>query len=300
MTVAQSGPGPATSPRFASLVSMICGCILVGSASTFIKLAGTSAATAAFYRCLLALIPLAVLFCLELRRHGRMSWPAVVWSLLSGAFLACDYLMWTQSVLDVGAAVATVLIGSQVLVFPLLARVLDGAVLRRRFALVLPVMLAGLLLTGGLGSRETTMPHPVRGTVLSVLAGCLYAGYLYCNRRAGTLEPRRAFGPVALGSASAAVVIGVFGLGTGSIVVHLSASAWSWLAVLAVGGQFLPFVLIGFATVRLPADLGATILLLQPLSAVVLGSLVLGERLSWLQLVGIGVTVACVAVQSKR
>lgn len=277
---------------------MALGCTSVGATSTLIRLSGQGTTTAAFYRCALALLPLGVIFVFELRRRGRMPRPAVLWSLASGCLLACDYVMWTQSIMDVGAAVSTVLIGSQLLVFPLLARVLDKAPLSRRFGIVLPAMIIGLLLTGGIGSRAVEAANPVRGTILGIAAGGCYAGYLYCNRRATAYDPRRAFGPVTLGTFSAAVVIGAVGVGTQSLTVHMPPAAWAWLAAVALCGQLIGFVCIGFATVRLPADLGATLLLIQPLSSVMFGTVILREHLGLLQLIGIAVTVGCVALMS--
>lgn len=282
----------------APLAITVLGCALVGASSTFIRLSGQGAVTAAFYRCALALIPLAICGALEYRRLGRLQPGAARWALGSGIFLACDYLLWTQSILDTGAAVATVLIGSQVIVYPLLARLIEGERLRPRFFLALPVMLTGLALTGGIGTRALQAESPVRGTVFGVAAGGLYAGYLYCNRRATKLDRRRIFAPVALGTGSAATVIGLFGLVTGTIAVHMPGASWGWLVAVAFGGQFLSFVFIGMGTVRLPADLAATVLLLQPLSGIVMGRLVLHEQLGALQYAGMALTVGAVALMS--
>ncbi len=278
----------------------VLGCALVGSSSTFIRLSEQGPTTAAFYRCFLALIPLAVCAAIEFRRLGRNPAGATRWALLSGVFLGADYLLWTQSILDTGAAVATVLIGSQVIVYPVLTRFIDGERLRPRFAIALPLMLMGLALTGGVGTAEVDAANPVRGTIFGIASGALYAGYLYFNRRATALDRRRAFAPVAFGTASSAVVIAAFGLVTGSIAVEMPTASWGWLTLVAVGGQFLSFVFIGIGTVRLPSDFAATVLLLQPVTGVIMGQLVLGERLGPLQYTGIALTVLTVGLMSLR
>ncbi|GGI06557.1 hypothetical protein GCM10007368_11760 [Isoptericola cucumis] len=279
-----------------ALSTLVLGCLLVGASSTFIKLSGATADTAAFLRCALALVPFAPLMLLEWRRFARPPARMVRFGLAAGVLLGADYLMWTQSILDAGAGVATVLIGVQVVVFPLLARVLDGEHLTRRFLVALPVMIAGLGLTGGLLAADPTAPHPLRGAVLGTAAGVCYAGFLYLVRPASDADRRLIVTPTGLATASAAVVVGVVGVLKGGIDLDLEPQGWLWLAAVALGGQALSFVLIGYGSVRLPAGRAAAVMLLQPVAAVVLGTLLLGEQPAGSQYVGMALTVAAIAV----
>lgn len=282
-------------PRSA-LPILLLGCLLVGASSTFIKLAGTSADTAAFFRCALALLVFLPISLLEWRRYGRPPARMVRFGLASGVLLGADYLMWTQSILDAGAAVATVLIGIQVVVFPLLARIFLGERVQRRFLIALPVMIVGLGLTGGILNVDPHAPHPIRGAVLGTAAGICYAGYLLAIRPASRADRRMIVTPVGFGTASAAAVIGLVG-GIGlTIELHLGPDAWFWLIAVAVCGQALSFVMIGYGSVRLPAGRAAAAMLLQPMAAVVLGTIVLQERPAVSQYIGMAVTVAAVAL----
>ncbi|CAM3811128.1 DMT family transporter [Isoptericola cucumis] len=290
------GPPVARSADSRALSTLVLGCLLVGASSTFIKLSGATADTAAFLRCALALVPFAPLMLLEWRRFARPPARMVRFGLAAGVLLGADYLMWTQSILDAGAGVATVLIGVQVVVFPLLARVLDGEHLTRRFLVALPVMIAGLGLTGGLLAADPTAPHPLRGAVLGTAAGVCYAGFLYLVRPASDADRRLIVTPTGLATASAAVVVGVVGVLKGGIDLDLEPQGWLWLAAVALGGQALSFVLIGYGSVRLPAGRAAAVMLLQPVAAVVLGTLLLGEQPAGSQYVGMALTVAAIAV----
>lgn len=296
------GPGPAR-PRDGSGVhdpvaalTLVLGCLLVGASSTFITLSGATADTAAFLRCALALLVLVPLALLERRRYGRPPRRMLRYGALAGALLGVDYLMWTQSVLDAGAGVATVLIGIQVVAFPLLARVLGGEHVPRRFLLALPVMVVGLALTGGLLDADPGAPHPVRGTVLGIAAGICYAGFLYALRPASTADGRRVVTPTATATAAAAVVIGAVGTLAGGIDLSLPPHAWGWLTAVALGGQVTAFLLIGYGSVRLPAGRAAALMLLQPVAAVVLGTLVLHERPTPTQYAGMLLTVAAIGL----
>lgn len=275
---------------------LVLGCALVGASSTFIKLSGATADTAAFLRCSLALPVLVPLAVLEWRRLGRPPARMIGLGALAGVLLGLDYLMWTQSILDAGAAVATVLIGIQVVAFPLLARFFGGERLQRRFLVALPVMIVGLALTGGLLDADPGAPHPVRGTVLGIAAGICYAGFLYVIRPASNADRRMIVTPTSAATTAAAVVIGAAGTLSGDIDLALAPHAWWWLTAVALGGQALAFLLIGYSSVRLPAGRAAAVMLLQPVAAVVLGTLVLHEQPTATQYAGMLLTVAAIAV----
>ncbi|WP_052460759.1 DMT family transporter [Microbacterium gorillae] len=284
------------SPTIALWV-LVAGCLLAGTSSTFIRLSGANAVTAAFLRCALALLAFAPFIVMEWRRYGPPKRRMVVLSLIAGVLLAADYLMYTQSVLDVGAGVATVLIGVQVVALPILTFLFVRERVARRFLIALPVMVAGLALTGGLGSAAgSDSGHQVRGAILGVLAGICYAGFLFFNRPAGAIDPRMLFLPTALATASSAVVLGAVGLGSRTFDFDIGVSGWFWLSLVAILGQALTFVLIAYGLVRLDAGRAAPIMLLQPISAVLVGALVLAERPSLLQLLGIVLTVGAVAL----
>ena len=70
--------------------------------------------------------------------------------------------------------------------------------------------------------------------------------------------------------------------------------ALGWLACLAVVGQLVGWLLIAAALPRMTATLGATLMLLQPIGAVLFGIVLLGETPSVLQLIGCAVVLAAV------
>ncbi|KAA5827193.1 DMT family transporter [Saccharopolyspora hirsuta] len=273
---------------------MIAGAGCLSISAIVVKLAEVNAGTAAFLRCALALIALVPLAVRECRRHGRFE-PGLVWcALVAGALLGADYVMWTASVLDVGAGIATVLINVQVVVFPLLARLFDRTPISARFALTCPVMLAGIALVGGALSHDPNAQHQVRGTLLALAAGAAYAGYLYLNRRSGQRSPQHVVTPVCLATASAAAVAGLLGWATTGVDLDVPPASWLWLAVLALISQVAAFLLMAAASPELAPNTSASLLLLQPVLAVALGVVVLAETPAPSQLVGCAVVVAAV------
>src|SRR5262249_47384945 len=110
---ARRGAGPAAGGPPPVLLATL-GAASISASAVLIKLAGTGAATAAFYRCLLALPVLAVLATLEQRRRGPRPPRARLGAVLAGVFLAIDLVLWNHAIADVGAGIATVLGNLQV------------------------------------------------------------------------------------------------------------------------------------------------------------------------------------------
>jgi drug/metabolite transporter (DMT)-like permease len=280
----------------AALVLAATLCLSVSS--TFVRLTGAPATTVAFLRCALALLVLAPLAVWEWRRRGPLSRGACVGSAVAGLFLGLDFTLWTTSILDVGAGVATVLINVQVLVLPLLCRIGDGTPIARRFLACAPLMLAGLAVAGGVLGAPADVANPVRGTVFALVAGVAYAGYLYLNRRSGVRGEPHVVVPVALATAAATLPSMVTGLATGDLQLDLPLTSWAWLGGLALLGQVAPWLLIGTASPRLSPAVVASLLLLQPILALGFGRVVLAETPTAVQLVGCAAVVVAVALAS--
>lgn len=273
---------------------VVAGAVCISATAMFIKLSGANAATAAFLRCAIALIPLVPLAIREQRRNGRLPKKLQWYAAAGGVFLGVDFSMWSASILSVGAAIATVLVNIQVIVFPLLARVIDGSPVTRRFVLATPVMLAAIVLASGTLGSSRQVEHAATGSLLGIGAGVAYAGYLYLNRKAGTASPRHVITIVCIATVAAAVTTGISGMFTTGITLALSPESWAWLAALALLGQVAAWLLLSAGSAHLPANTSATLLLLQPVLAVVFGLLLLNENPTAVQLLGCLAVVATV------
>ncbi|HEY4007813.1 MAG TPA: DMT family transporter [Pseudonocardia sp.] len=277
------------------LVAGGAGCL--SASAMFVKLAGADVATTAFLRCALALVALVPLALSELRRQGPMPAPLLWASAAAGVFLGADYLMWAASIAAVGAGMATVLINVAVVVFPVLARLFSGVPIARRFRLAAPLMLIGVALAGGMLSGPAASGSPVAGTLLGIAAGAAYAGFLQLNRLSGQQSPQHLSTPVCVATVAASAAAGLVGeLGVGGTGIHLwmPVMSWVWLAALALLGQVVAWLLVGAGSARLAPGTTGGLLLLQPVLAIGLGVLVLGERPTAVQLLGCAVVIVAV------
>jgi drug/metabolite transporter (DMT)-like permease len=198
-------------------------------------------------------------------------------------------LLWTQAILEVGAGLSTVLVNAQVIVVPLLAWLIDREHISRRFLLALPAMIAGVLLTGGVLEQGVSGRDPTLGTVHAVLAALCYSGFLYLLRRGGQHQAVQSYTDVIVVAAVASLVVGALWHG---VALDPGWAAIGWLALVALLGQVLGWLLVAIATPHLPSEIGAALLLLTPIGALLLGAAVLSERPTALQLVGCALILA--------
>ncbi|MGW9173861.1 DMT family transporter [Streptomyces decoyicus] len=278
------------------VVAAVAGSACISASAVFMKLSGANAGTAAFLRCALALFVLVPLTVRECRRVGARPLRYRMMDIGAGVLLGVDMVFWAAAVLTVGASVATVLLNIQVVFFPLLARLVSGTRLSGRFVLMTPLMLAGVALASGAIGHPQPGSDPVAGVTFGTAAGVAYAGYLFLMRLGGGREHTAA--PVCISTAAAAVTAAVMGgLWTG-IDLNPGWTAWGWLIALALVGQVLAWLLITTALPALAPNVGAALLLLQPVMAFALG-VAIGERPTPAQACGCALVVAAVWYNSR-
>ncbi|MGW3995638.1 DMT family transporter [Amycolatopsis sp. NPDC004772] len=272
-------------PRLLAALGSFC----ISLSSVFIKVSHVSGSTSAFWRCLLALPVLLLLAGRERRTPGRRR---VLLPLLAGTGLGLDFVLWGEAIPRVGAGIATVLLAVQVVIVPLLAFAFLAERPSKRFLTAVPVLLAGIVLAGGFAGTGSFGPDPVTGAVAALLAGAGYAGYLFLIRLSGGTGTQAH--SLALATVSAGVVAVVLGVPTGTLDLTPGRPAFGWLIALAGVGQLAGWLLISAALPRMSATTGATLMLLQPVGAVLLGVGLLGETPGWAQLIGCAGVVAAV------
>ncbi|MGW0892803.1 DMT family transporter [Saccharopolyspora sp. NPDC002578] len=292
---ADGGKSAATGST-APVVWVVLGALSLSMSATLIALAGTSSVTTAFYRCSLALLMLLPLLIREVRRHGLPDRRFVVMALLGGAFLGADYLLWNVSIGDVGPGIATVLVNMQIVLFPVVVRVITGTPLARRFVVAIPVLLVAVTLAGGVVGPAPEGGAPLRGTLLALAAALGYSGYLYFTRDCGVRSPEYLVAPVFLATFAAAAMAAITGLFTSGIEVDLAPRTWVCLVLVALFGQAVGWLLVGAALPRLAPALSSTLLLLQPIGAVLIGIIWLGDVPTPLQSAGCAIVLATVWV----
>jgi drug/metabolite transporter (DMT)-like permease len=247
--------------------------------------------TAAFYRCAYAVPPLAALAWWERRRYGSRGLRSRTLAWVAGAFFAADLILWHHSIAGVGAGLATVLGNVQVVLVPIAAWLFLTEKPGGRIAAAVPVVLIGIVLISGVVGEGAYGDDPALGALFGVLTAVAYAGFLL-TLRAGSADVRRSAGALFHATFASALFVLPAGWLLGELELRTSWESFWWLVTLALTSQVLGWLLIAAALPRVPAAISSVVLTFQPVSAVLLAMVLVDEKPSPLQLVGVAIVVA--------
>ena len=277
----------------------VLGALVIAFSAILVRLAEVSPSTAAFFRCAWALPVLALLAWSERRRYGPRSsrdrWLA--WA--AGVFFAGDLTFWHHSIGAVGAGLATVLGNTQVVLVGVLAWATLGERPDNRSLVAIPVVFGGVTLISGVIGSGAYGDDPALGVAFGVLTGITYALFILILRH-GHSDERRPAGPLFDATLSSAVFCALGGIAVGDIDWAPGLESQAWLVLLALSSQVLGWLLISVSLPRLPAVLTSIVLMLQPVSTVFLGAVLLSEAPSAVQLLGVAIVIGGVAVATVK
>ncbi|MFI9061957.1 DMT family transporter [Streptomyces sp. NPDC053429] len=295
-------PIGAPSPSGRPVLAVLAGAAFIAASAPMVRLADTTAGMAAFFRCAVAVPVLWALMVADRRRAHRspLTRRARWLARLAGVALACDLVLWSHTIDAVGAGLATVLGNVQVLFVALFAWTVLGERPARSLLAALPLMLAGVVLIAGVFGSRTYGSSPALGVLFGIGTSVFYAGYILILRAAGrNTAPGADVGviaPLYEATLGAAVGAGVLSAVVGDVRLPSPWPTLGWLVLLALSSQVVGWLLISRSLSALPAALTSTLLLVQPVGAVVLGAVVFAEDPSVEQLCGVGVLLAGVLV----
>ncbi|HZT45449.1 MAG TPA: EamA family transporter [Gaiellaceae bacterium] len=200
---------------------------------------------------------------------------------------------WAEQTLDTGTA--SLIIASVPLWMALLDRAFYGQRLARTIVVGLVVGFGGvglLVAPGGADGAGSTAALVLVFTSLAWAIGSLYARH--------AVLPRRPLVGVGMQMLAGGVMLTAFSAATGEVArVHpaaISLESWLGLAYLVVAGSLLAFTAYMWLLRAAPTSLVGTYAYVNPVVAVLLGTMLLGEPLTWQTLVGGGIILASVAL----
>jgi len=281
------------------ILSGVLGALVIAFSAILVRLAEVSPSTAAFFRCLYALPVLGALAWAERRRYGARSWHDRWLAWVAGVFFAADLTFWHHSIEAVGAGLATVLGNTQVVFVGLIAWMVLGERPENRSLAAIPVVFFGVVLISGVIGGGAYGDDPALGVVYGVLTGITYALFILILRQ-GSTNYRGPAGPLFDATVTAAVFSAIGGIVVGDIDWVPGPESQAWLVLLALSSQVVGWLLISVSLPRLPALLTSIVLMLQPVSTVFLGAVLLSEAPSAVQLVGVAIVIAGVAAATVR
>jgi drug/metabolite transporter (DMT)-like permease len=276
-------------PRTAAVI----GALAIAFSGIFYVASDVSPSTGVFFRCLYGLPILVLVAAGERRSLGPMSRRAVALCVVAGACFAVDLISFHYAVDVIGAGLGTVMGNVQVVIVAVVAWLAFGERPRREVIVAIPVMLFGVVLISGVVGSGAYGANPVLGVQIGLLTAASYAAYLLIIRRA--TPDRRPAAPVAIATAVTAVGALVFGLAIGDIDLRPSMPAHAYLLALGILSQSVGYLAIQVSLPRLPAVITSVLLLVQPVTTVFLGAILLQELPSPFQLAGVGLVILGIA-----
>lgn len=183
-----------------AVVWLLVGTLFLSGTPLWVKASNMDPATQAFLRVILGFLLLLPLGIREMRTKQGLHRQGIVLAAISGIFLGIDFTAWNYSIFLIGSGVAAILLNLQVVIVPMLTAVIDKVKLPRSFVFILPIMIVGVLFTGGVfepaeGSGGPAMIGGIKtsvlGTAFGLTSGLCYSLYLYLSRKASTSAPRK-------------------------------------------------------------------------------------------------------------
>lgn len=261
----------------------LAGTVTISFSAIFVRFADVAPTTAAFFRVGYAVPVLFVVH--RFVSDGRTRRQRLM-ALGAGAFFAADLISWHLSIRYIGAGLSTVVANSQVLWVGILAWILLGEKPTRASFAVVPLMLVGITLIGGLGRDDAYGANPGLGAVLALVAGLCYTGFLMMLRSSnrGMAHPA---GPLLDASFGASLILLLVSPLDSGFDLGFSWPAHGWLLALGIVIQVGGWIMITATLPRLPALETSVMLLLQPALTVIWARIIFTEDLSWVQWSGV-------------
>ena len=183
-----------------AVLVLLIGTIFLSGTPLWVKAANMDPATQAFLRVSIAFLMLLPFGINEIRQKQALPRTGIILAAVSGLFLGVDFTAWNYSIFLIGSGVAAILLNLQVVIVPMLSAVIDKFRLPKSFVFILPIMIVGVLFTGGVfepsaasGGPETIsgIKTSVLGTAFGLTSGICYSIYLYLSRKASVTAPRK-------------------------------------------------------------------------------------------------------------
>ena len=311
----------------AALILMI-GVVALAFSAIMVKESNFDPGVSSFLRTSIAVVVLLPFAWSEIKKKGWMNKKGAWIAFGAGLFLGVDFIAWNYSTYLVGAGISSVLLNLQIIILPLLALIIDKYAVEKRFWVLVPIMIIGIILTGGVleeaapnaVSHVYGVPIALLGTIFGSTSGVCYGAYLYTSRKSGTINPGRYVQPLVLVCTAQALVAVIFmffserGFDLTHGILNADGSLppkpitdfgapiggyeWFIMIVLAVTAQAMAWTFVQYGSVHMDPTMTAGLLLLSPVSTVFIAAGLLDEIPSFLQVMGVVVVLGAVAVQN--
>lgn len=264
---------------------MIAYLILIGTIGVFRRMIPLSSAVLAFFRGLIGSFSVALYALLSKKKLGkRPDIRSFFFLLVSGFFIGINWILLFEAYNYTTISKATLAYYMQPTIVLLLSPVLFREKLTRRKMLCAVLSLIGMILISGITHPGEDAASDMRGIILGLCAACFYAGVVILNKLIRVETPW--YKTIIQLSAAAVVLVPYLLLTNGFSMPLVNLRILFLLFIIGTVYTGFAYVLYFSSIPRLKAQSTALLSYIDPVTAVIISSVLLGERLSPPELIG--------------
>lgn len=278
---------------------VLLGGTLYGTMSSFVKRSyadGFTAAEISFWQAFVAAIILAVCTILSAKGNsGKLRHGDILSLLLTGSAIGLTNFLYYKSVQFIPASLAIILL----MQFTWFSMLIEWAFLHRRPTrtelTTVSVILIGTVMASGIVSAGAHS-FSITGIGLALLSSCTYGAYIVANGQFGQSVRWEAKSmAIMLGSSMTIFAINAPKIAGGE---YFCGEFALWILLLAVAGTTTPTALFAAGIPKIGAPLSSILMTVELPVAVICAWLVLGERLTSVQIAGVIILLTAIAVMN--
>ena len=279
-------------------IGLTIGCIIFGLGSLIVAHVDIGGWAMSFWRLAISGVVFAVLAKLTGQRMPRAR-RAIVYGLLSGAFLGIDLALWHESIYAVGPGISTLLNSLQIFFLAAIGFLYFS---ERQSILQLFSLCLAMLGVALIGSPEFAQNSQATwGFVAGIISGAMLAASMTFIRKTHEVEETPIFVLMQLISIGGvlAMLVPMFILDRGHILPS-SWSEWGWVLVYGAVMQCLAWGLIAYSIPKLSLALTGLLLLTEPIAALIIDYSWLDKPINSLQWAGALLTMFAIYLGSLK
>lgn len=279
-------------------IGLTIGCVIFGLGSLIVAHVDIGGWAMSFWRLAISGVVFAVLAKLTGQRMPRAR-RAIVYGLLSGAFLGIDLALWHESIYAVGPGISTLLNSLQIFFLAAIGFLYFS---ERQSILQLFSLCLAMLGVALIGSPEFAQNSQATwGFVAGIISGAMLAASMTFIRKTHEVEETPIFVLMQLISIGGvlAMLVPMFILDRGHILPS-SWSEWGWVLVYGAVMQCLAWGLIAYSIPKLSLALTGLLLLTEPIAALLIDYSWLDKPINSLQWAGALLTMFAIYLGSLK
>jgi drug/metabolite transporter (DMT)-like permease len=213
-------------------------------------------------------------------------------SMWGGIALGADIALFFSAVKLTSVVNATIIGSMQPIVVGVIAARFFGETIRMRDALWSIVALGGAVVVVAASAGDATTD--IRGDLLAAAAMLSWSAYFITSKNSKkTMTPTEFTAGTSLWTMAICAPLGFL---FSQDMSWPSATNWGWLMAMAIASGLVGHAMMNWSLVRIPLWVGSTFTLLIPVFSALLAWLVLDEKVSALQAIGMVVVIGALAV----